>query len=79
MAPVYRSEIYKRDRYLCHICGKKVRRKAQVPHPMAPTLDHLVPLALGGTHEPANVATAHFMCNSIKGDRLGGDQLALVG
>jgi hypothetical protein len=79
VAPVYRAKIYQRDGYRCHLCNKKVNQDAVVPHPMAPTIDHLVPLASGGTHEPANVATAHFICNSRKGDRGAGEQLALIG
>lgn len=77
--PVYRRRIYERDKWRCNICGKRVSKTAVVPHPRAATLDHLVPLATGGSHEPANVATAHFMCNAIKGDRGGDEQLMLVG
>jgi 5-methylcytosine-specific restriction endonuclease McrA len=36
---------------------------------MAPTIDHVLALAAGGTHEMANVQAAHFICNSLKGDR----------
>jgi 5-methylcytosine-specific restriction endonuclease McrA len=45
-----------------------VKRDKVVPHPKAPVLDHILPLAQGGTHEPTNVQCAHFMCNSIKRD-----------
>lgn len=76
---VVRRKIFERDRWRCHICNKPTRRTAVVPHPLAPTLDHLIPLADGGTHEPANVRTAHYRCNSIKGDRGGNEQLMLIG
>jgi 5-methylcytosine-specific restriction endonuclease McrA len=33
-------------------------------------MDHIVPFAAGGTHEPANVQLAHRVCNSRKGARL---------
>lgn len=79
VAPVFRRKIFERDRWRCHICGKTTRRSAVVPHPLAPTLDHLIPLADGGTHEPANVRTAHFSCNSLKNCRGGGEQLMLIG
>jgi len=49
--------------------AKKVMRGAVVPHPLAPTIDHVVPLAAGGLHEPANVQLAHFLCNARKSDR----------
>lgn len=79
--PVRRHEIAERDGYRCQLCRKPVKRDATVPHPKAPVLDHIIPLSKGGTHEPANVQLAHFMCNSIKSDNIGGagDQLRLIG
>lgn len=79
VADVNRQAIYERDGWRCHLCGKKVKRHAAAPHPLAPTLDHVIPLARGGTHEPANVATAHFLCNSRKGAGGSGEQLMLIG
>lgn len=79
VAPVSRFEVFSRDAYRCHICWKQTDPSKVVPHPRAPTIDHVIPLARGGTHEPANVATACFRCNSLKGDRGGGEQLALLG
>lgn len=76
---VYRQRVFERDKWTCQLCKLKVNRRAVVPHPQAPVIDHVIPLASGGTHEPANVQCAHFICNSIKGDRGGGEQLALVG
>jgi hypothetical protein len=81
VADVSPRAIFERDRWTCHLCGRRVKRDAQVPDPLAPTLDHVVPLAAGGTHEPANVRAAHFRCNSIKGDGYSqaGEQLMLIG
>ena len=76
---VSRQKIYERDGWRCQLCRKPVDRTKSVPHPKAPVLDHIIPLAAGGTHEPANVQCAHFMCNSLKGDRGGGEQLLLIG
>ena len=76
---VVRMQVFDRDAYKCHLCGKRTKADAKVPHPQAPTLDHIVPLAKGGTHEPSNVATACFICNSRKSDRAAGDQLLLFG
>ena len=81
VAPVSRARIFERDRWACQLCGKRVKRNAVVPDPMAPVLDHVLPLAQGGTHEPANVQLAHYLCNSLKSDSVWGDgeQLALIG
>lgn len=76
---VSRWKIFERDKWICQLCKRKVNRNAVVPHPRAPVIDHVIPLARLGTHEPANVQCAHFMCNSIKSDRGGGEQLALIG
>ena len=76
---VNRRHVFERDGWRCQLCRRMVDRSKSVPHPKAPTLDHIIPLAQGGTHEPKNVQLACFLCNSIKGDRLANDQLRLFG
>lgn len=70
VARVYRSKIFERDEYDCQLCGEPLAMTVKAPHRLAPTIDHVIPLAKGGTHEPANVQAAHFYCNSLKGDRV---------
>lgn len=70
--------IYERDGGRCQICGKKVNLKYQVPHPLAATLDHIIPLANGGLHEKKNIQLAHFICNCRKSNK-GYGQLKLFG
>jgi 5-methylcytosine-specific restriction endonuclease McrA len=72
------AEIAVRDGHLCGLCHAQVPMDLAVPHPQAPTVDHVVPLAKGGDDTRANVQLAHFICNSLKGDR-DVQQLALVG
>lgn len=81
VADVSPLAIYKRDDWTCQLCGDPIDRTAKAPAPMAPTIDHVVALANGGTHEPSNVQAAHFQCNCVKGSRtaetpLPGDPLA---
>ena len=38
-----------------------------------PSIDHVIPLARGGTHTWDNVRVAHRICNSIKGDSVSND------
>lgn len=66
------DEIYERDGGRCHLCRKPVGRPAA-------TMDHLVPVALGGSHTRANVALAHRSCNSSKKTAPRGEQLRLIG
>lgn len=77
--PVHKEEIAERDRWRCQLCGDRVSRRLVWPHPRSASLDHIVPLIDGGVHDPANVQLAHLECNVRKGDRGGGEQLALIG
>jgi len=74
---VDREKVFKSDGYKCHICGRRTDPALKFPHPRSPTIDHLIPLARGGKHEPENCRTACFQCNSRKSDGGGGDQFAL--
>lgn len=78
-APVELAIIAERDGWRCHLCRKRVGKKVRWPHPRSASLDHLVPLSVGGAHDPANVRLAHLVCNTRKGNRAAGDQLLLLG
>lgn len=76
---VSRAAVFERDRWTCHLCGKAAHRDAQAPYdPHVATLDHVIPLSKGGSHTMENLRTAHFICNSRKGNRLQSDQLILI-
>ena len=56
---------------VCGICGKPVDMSLKNPHPMAPTIDHIIPVSKGG--HPAdidNLQLAHRCCNREKADKL---------
>jgi 5-methylcytosine-specific restriction endonuclease McrA len=71
------AEVRERDLDRCGICGQPVNGKAY-PHPLSASLDHIVPLSVGGAHDPTNVQLAHLRCNISKGNRGGGEQLRMV-
>ena len=54
-----RYEILRRDNHACRYCG------AAAPDARL-TVDHVIPVALGGTDEPSNLVTACEPCNSGK-------------
>lgn len=55
----------------CHLCGQPVDKTLRWPHPMSPSMDHVVPIAEGGAvYDLANLRLAHFRCNLRKGRRL---------
>ena len=60
---VDRASLIKRDNSTCYLCGLILTDK-QV------TLDHVVPLARGGSHTAENLRVACGPCNSRKGTRL---------
>jgi 5-methylcytosine-specific restriction endonuclease McrA len=64
---VSRAAVFARDGWRCQLCGRKVRRDVNPHHPLAPSIDHIVPLSAGGRHEPGNVQTAHMRCNIVRG------------
>lgn len=70
--------VLERDNWMCMLCGKKIPKGAEYPDPLYRTVDHVVPLHVGGEHSYANVQSAHFGCNAAKGFRGGGEQLALI-
>jgi 5-methylcytosine-specific restriction endonuclease McrA len=76
--PVRLQEIALRDGLRC-FCGDVVDMALEWPHPMSKSLDHVVPLSQGGLHDPSNVRLAHLHCNTLRGNRGGGEQLALLG
>lgn len=60
---IRREAIYDRDRGLCHLCG--------LPVPWSEyEVDHVVPVARGGSHEMSNLAATHRGCNRHKSARL---------
>jgi 5-methylcytosine-specific restriction endonuclease McrA len=73
------SEIAVRDGFRCGLCKRRVRMDLIVPHPRAPTVDHIVPLSKGGSDLRTNLQLAHFICNSRKSDRGSYQQTLLVG
>lgn len=63
---IERSEVLRRDKYRCALCGKHISRRARYPNREAGTVDHIIPLSRGGLHIWANVQAAHAGCNREK-------------
>jgi 5-methylcytosine-specific restriction protein A len=57
-----RQAIYERDGFACLICERPLLEVS----PSERTLDHLVPLALGGSNASENLFTACRSCNSSR-------------
>jgi endogenous inhibitor of DNA gyrase (YacG/DUF329 family) len=66
--PVYFKKIFRRDKGICGICGMPVPYDKDPFNIWAATIDHIIPLSQGGTHEATNCQLAHRICNSLKQD-----------
>ncbi|NEP04587.1 MULTISPECIES: HNH endonuclease [Okeania] len=54
-----RKYVFERDRYHCKSCGKTTR-ETQL------TIDHIIPLASGGSNDISNLQTLCSKCNQKK-------------
>ena len=60
--------VFYRDKWICQICGSRTPQRKRGTHdPRAPELDHIVPLAMGGSHKYTNTQCACRECNQRKG------------
>ena len=69
------DEVIERDNGICYICGCKTTKEDHYYSrgwfacgSRYPTIDHVVPIAHGGTHTWDNVRLACHKCNTEKGD-----------
>lgn len=60
----------------CCLCGGWIDHDLHWQDPMAATVEHLVPLSMGGDPtDPANLSTAHRVCNTTRGNRVAPTQV----
>ena len=56
---------------ICGICGRPVDLSLKVGDPMAPCIDHIIPVSKGGhPSDIENLQLAHWTCNRLKSDKL---------
>lgn len=64
-------DVFTRDKWRCYLCGRKTDRRLRgTQSALAPELEHIVPIARGGTNTYDNVACACHDCNRKKRDML---------
>lgn len=63
-------EIFDRDGWECGICHSPVDPALSHPDPMSASLDHIVPVSLGGAHRRDNVQCSHLRCNIRKSNKI---------
>lgn len=60
-----RREVAARDKYRCVYCGVHAKKRGVKTH-----VDHIVPLAKGGSNEISNLCLACEACNLKKGEQI---------
>lgn len=56
------------EHQVCWICGLPIDMALKKPHPGSWSMDHIIPVAMGGgLIDPANVRSAHLRCNMKRG------------
>jgi hypothetical protein len=64
------ERLIKRDKGICYLCNEKVNINVDSNDNFYPSIEHVIPIAKGGTHTWDNVKLAHRYCNMIKRDYL---------
>ena len=65
------KKIILKTQNVCGICGKPVDLSLKPPNPLAPCIDHIVPVSKGGhPSDIKNLQIAHCCCNRAKSDKL---------
>jgi hypothetical protein len=73
------AQILERDDWRCGICRKRIGKSFKHPHLRSASIDHIIPLSMGGDDTAANKRTAHLACNCGRRNRAGWEQVALIG
>lgn len=66
---IHPIEIFERDDYVCGLCGKRIDPLKKYPDLMSASIDHIIPVSLGGNHTYDNLQAAHFLCNTRKSNK----------
>lgn len=70
------EKLIKRDKNICYLCGKEcdsndfvIENRNFIVGSEHPSIDHVIPIAKGGTHTWDNIKLAHIKCNTKKSDK----------
>jgi 5-methylcytosine-specific restriction endonuclease McrA len=67
---VHAWTLFERDGWLCQLCNEPIDPTLPRTHPRGASVDHVLPLALGGLHCYANTQASHLRCNTRKAHRV---------
>ena len=66
----HNKAILRKTATVCALCGMPLDKSLKYPHPLSISIDHIIPVALGGTSTIDNLQATHLICNKEKGKKL---------
>ncbi len=63
-------QLAERDGWCCQLCDGPVDVEVRYPDPWSASIDHVLPVSKGGSHDIRNLQLAHLGCNSRKRDHV---------
>lgn len=63
----------------CGLCHEPIDAALAWPDPGSRSIDHILPLSMGGLHDQGNAQWAHLVCNMRKGNRLSENPALVAG
>ena len=59
------------EQSFCALCGRPVDKSLKYPHPLSPSIDHIIPISMNGhPSDISNLQLTHLQCNKQKKNNL---------
>lgn len=68
-----KTDVFEKTNGVCHICGEVIDMTIKSPNKRSFSIDHVIPVSLGGDDILENVMPAHRGCNSSKSNKIIGE------
>lgn len=66
----HNRKVLRKTSMVCALCGMPLDKSLKYPDPMSISIDHIIPVALGGKSTLDNLQATHLICNKEKGKRI---------
>lgn len=66
----HNKAILRKTSTVCALCGMPIDKSLRYPNPMSISIDHIIPVALGGRSTIDNLQATHLICNKEKGKKV---------
>ena len=66
----HNKAILRKTATVCALCGMPFDKSLKYPNPMSISIDHIMPVTLGGRSTLDNLQATHLICNKEKGKKV---------